>query len=681
NHYEAVNVEAQQENLHSFLWWMKRLIALRRRFQAFGKGTIEFLYPKNRRVLVFIRRFGDEIILVVANLSRFVQFAELDLSAFKGSVPVELFGQTKFPTIGDLPYFITVGPHGFYWFRLEQPHATAAEPAGVESETPLLKVTGSWENLFARNAKANLERILPRYLNTCRWFGGKARHFRSVEIVEAIPLPFNSATAYLIAVKVQYAEGHPETYLLPLAFAPEERMVELRQSNPNLLIAQLLVKDKGQEFKGALYDAFHESGFCRSLVDAIARRRRFKGDSAEILATPSKVFRDIRGSLETPLEPFLVGREQSNTSVVYGDRFILKMFRRLQEGLNPDLEIGRFLTERISFNHVPPLAGALEFYRSKSEPITIGILQGLVPNEGDAWQYTLDNLTHYFDDSVARKADTATLGSANDHILDMVDKEMPPLAREVMGPYLASASLLGQRTGELHVALASDTSDPSFAPESFTALYRRSLYQSMRTFADKTLALLADRLQDLPETLRSPAKELLGVKSRIFNCLRRLLDIKMSGMRLRVHGDYHLGQVLYTGKDFFIIDFEGEPARPIGERRMKRSPLKDVAGMLRSFDYASAVALRNRGLRPEDMPHLELWGRFWGVWVCVAFLKSYLDVTASAGFLPKSREEMKVLLDLHVLEKAIYELNYELNNRPDWVSVPIRGIMEILQRA
>ena len=680
NHYEAVNVEAQQENLHSFLWWMKRLIALRKRFQAFGKGTIEFLYPRNRKVLVFIRRFADEIILVVANLSRFVQFAELDLSSYKGSVPVELFGQTKFPSIGDLPYFITVGPHAFYWFKLEQPRGGVSQPAAIDSESPVLRVTGSWEALLSRSGKVNLERILPDYLKSCRWFGGKARQVRSAEIVEAIPMPFDSGTAYLVAVKIQYSEGHPETYLLPLAFAPANQMMALRQSNPNALVTQLLMKDKGQYTKGALYDALYDNGFCRSLLDAMSRRRHFNGESAEIAAMQSKVFRNLRGSVDSPLEPSLIGREQSNTSVIYGDRLILKMFRRLQEGTNPDLEIGRFLTERVSFSHVPPLAGSLDFHKGKGEPTTIGTLHGLVSNEGDAWQYTLDSLPHYFDDALARKTDPTAAASVNEHILDLVQKDVLPFAREVIGPYLASASLLGQRSGELHVALASDTSDPNFAPEPFTALYRRSVYQSMRTFAEKTWAVLSDRLQDLPESLRSTAKELLGLKSRIFNQFRLILEHKITGMRLRVHGDYHLGQVLYTGKDFFIIDFEGEPARPISERRMKRSPLKDVAGMLRSFNYAPAVVLRNRGFRPEDMPQLELWGRFWRLWVCVAFLKSYLDVTASAGFLPRSREETKVLLDLHVLEKAIYELNYELNNRPDWVSVPIRGIMEILQR-
>jgi len=681
HHYEAINVEAQQENLHSLLWWMKRLIALRKRFQAFGKGGIEFLYPQNRKLLVFIRRLADEIILVIANLSRFVQFAELDLSAYKGMVPVELFGQIEFPPIGDLPYFITVGPHGFYWFKLEIPRSAGARSAGAESETPLLKSTGSWEELLRGGAKANLEKILPEYLKNCRWFGGKARQMRASKIVEAIPLRFDWATFYLVAIEVQYAEGHPETYLLPLAFASEDRVPELRQSHPNALVVQITGKEKGQEVKGVLYDAVVESRFCRALLEAIARRRSFKRQSAEIFATPSKVFRKVVGQLDASLEPSLMKREQSNTSIVYGDRVILKLFRRLQEGINPDLEIGRFVTERTTFDHIPPLAGYLELRRGKREPTTIGILQSLVANEGDAWHYTLDSLTGYFESALAKKSEVANFTSANEHTLDLVEMETPPLAQELIGPYLGSASLLGRRTGELHVALASDANDPNFAPEPFTAQHRHSLYQSMRALADKTLTLLGERLKDFPESARFAAKELLGLKNRLFNCFRLILDSKLTGMRLRVHGDYHLGQVLYTGKDFFIIDFEGEPVRPIGERRLKRSPLRDVAGMLRSYNYAAAVALRNERFRPEDMPHLELWSRYWRVWVGVAFLKSYLDMAGNAGFLPKSRDEMKVVLDVLVLDKAVYELNYELNNRPDWVTVPIRGIMEILQSA
>ena len=678
-HYEALNVEAQQQNPHSLFWWMKRLILLCKRFRAFGRGTIEFLHPENRKILVFIRRYQDELILVVANLSRFVQCVELDLSAYNGMVPVELFGHTSFPPIGDLPYFITLGPHTFYWFKLEQPVGAEVSLGLGEERLPTLEVARSWEGIFAQRGKAALERILPGYLQKCRWFGGKAREVRSARILEAFPVPLDSLTAYLTLIEIQYGGGVPESYLLPLMFAPSERAAEIRHSSPGAAIAQLRVNDGGEENEGILFDALYDPRFCKSLLEAIARRRRFKGEGAEIVARPSQAFHKVRGSSDTPMEPSLMKREQSNTSVIFGDRLILKIFRRLQDGINPDLEIGRFITEKTSFGQIPPLAGALEYQREKNQPITVGILQGLVPNQGDAWRYTLDSLGRYFEDCLTRQTDATSLPMSEEHVVELVEEGIPPIAQEAIGTYLASAQLLGQRTGELHVALASDPDDPAFSQEPFTAFYRRSLFQSMRTLAKQAFSLLEKNCKALPNAVQADAKRVLDLEKEVYNCFRAILDIKITAMRTRHHGDYHLGQVLYTGKDFVIIDFEGEPARPISERRIKRSPLRDVAGMLRSFHYAAVFALKSRSFRPEDVLNLEPWSRFWNLWVSVGFLKSYIDVTANAGFLPKSKEELRTLLDIYVLEKAVYELSYDLNNRPDWVHVPIQGILEIVQ--
>jgi maltose alpha-D-glucosyltransferase/alpha-amylase len=675
-HYEAVNVEAQQQNLHSLLWWTKRLLQLRKSFQAFGRGTIEFFHPENRKVLVFMRRLGDEMILVVANLSRFVQYAELDLSAYKGMVPVELFGRTPFPSIGELPYFITLGPHAFYWFKLEP--ARAPEVAPPPEELPLLEAAGTWEAILQGKNRPALEKILPEYLLKCRWFGGKARQVRAARILDAYRAPFDSSSAYFVFAEVQYAAGLPESYLLPLAFAPAERAVEIAQTSPAAPLAQLIIHDGARASGGILFDALADARFSKSLLEAIARKRRFKGDGGEIAAVPSQAFRRIAGSSEAPLEPSPVKREQSNSSIVFGDRLILKMFRRLVEGVNPDLEIGRFITEKTGFVHAPPFAGALECLREKGEPITVGILQGFVQNQGDAWSYTLDALQRYFEGCLARRADGAHLPLPKDHIVDLVGKEIPPLAQEMIGTYLASAELVGQRTAELHVALASAAADPAFAPETFTSFYRRSLYQSMRTLAKQAFTLLQKRMKILPGDLQAGAGKVLGLEKEVYSRMRSILDLKITALRARHHGDYHLGQLLYTGKDFVITDFEGEPARALSERRMKRSPLRDVAGMLRSFDYAAVSALRSGRVRSEDAASLEPWSRFWNLWVSVVFLKSYLAAAAHGGFLPKSRDEMKTLLDLYVLEKAIYELSYELNNRPDWVGVPIQGILEIV---
>ena len=678
HHYEAINVEAQQQNLSSPLWWMKRLIMLRKRYHAFGRGSTEFLYPENRRVLVFIRRLDDEIILTVANLSRFVQCAELDLSEFKGRVPVELFGQTEFPPIGDLPYFITLGPHGFYWFKLEGVQAAAA-PAPEEAPLAALEVAGAWEHIFSRAGKSGLEKILPRYLKNCRWFGGKARKLRSVSVTEAIAVPAEGQEAYFTAVEAAYGEGQPETYLLPLAFVTGERAAELQQSVPQAVVTRLRSKHAGAITEGIVVDALYDREFLKTLLGAIARRRSLHGKSVEVFASPSKHFRALRGPLQTPLEPALMKREQSNTSVVYGDRFILKIFRQLQEGVNPDLEVSRFITERTSFEHVPKLAGSLQLRRGRNGVVTVGILQSYVRNQGDAWRYTLDHLADFFEACSALTELPAELRRPEGHMADFVDGEVPEAARELIGTYLASVALLGRRTGELHVALASDSQDPDFAPEAFTPFYRRAAYQSLRTLADRALAALRDRLKTLPEDGRGDAECVLGLKNEILNRFRFIVDQKITAMRIRGHGDYHLGQVLFTGKDFVITDFEGEPAQPIGERRSKRSPLRDVAGMLRSFDYAALSALKGGDFRPEDMSRLTAASQSWVFWVSVVFLQSYLEASRSGGFLPVGKQELKILLDLYLLQKGVYELNYELNNRPDWVGVPIRGILDILQ--
>jgi maltose alpha-D-glucosyltransferase/alpha-amylase len=372
--------------------------------------------------------------------------------------------------------------------------------------------------------------------------------------------------------------------------------------------------------------------------------------------------------------------EQSNTSVVYGGRFILKLFRRSDEGVNPDLEIGRFLTERTAFANVPQVMGAIEYRRKTREMMTLGILQEFVSNVGDAWSYTLDSLSHYFERALAHpEAQVPTVQQKP--LVNRLDDELPVLARELIGSYLESARLLGQRTAELHMALASSPDDPNFSPEPFSTLYQRSIYQSVQSQTSQVFHLLRDRLKQLPEGAREDAQKVLDLEAEVRRSYRSILQRRLNAMRIRTHGDYHLGQVLYTGRDFVIIDFEGEPARPLSERRIKRTPLRDVAGMLRSFHYASYAALYGLvpGIRPEDFPALEPWAQFWSPWVSATFLKAYLATAKEEPFLPKDQVELQVLLDVYLLEKAIYELGYELNSRPDWVKVPLQGLLQLLE--
>jgi maltose alpha-D-glucosyltransferase/alpha-amylase len=678
-HYEAVNVETQQNNPDSLLWWMKRMITLRKSFKAFGRGSIEFLQPENRQVLAFLRRYGQETILAVANLSHLAQQIKLDLAQFEGWRPVDLFGRTQFAPISDSGYYFTLSPYAFYWFSLEPQPAETMRVRALPSEEVGAVPTISREKgeLFDRDNWFLLERALAGYMIGRRWFRGKAREIESVNIEDVIPMRFGQSTSHIVLIQVEYAEGESETYVLPLATAPAEKVEEIIGDHPQALIAYL--KPGSKKGQWLLYDALVDKAFCRSLLRAIGNKRRFKGRVGEISSSTSRFFRGTRGSDEAALEPSPMKVEQSNTSVVYGDRLILKLFRRLEGGINPDLEIGRFLSEKTPFEHISRVAGALEYQRRRGKPMSLAILQAFIANEGDAWQYTLESLERYLQD-VSAHPTVQSPPIPRKHMLSLPE-EPPPLARETIGPYLASAQLLGQRTGELHVALASGLDDPDFAPDFFTNMYQTSLYQSMRSLTIRTMQLLRENLSDIPAELQENVGQVLDLETEIIERFQPLRQQKIAAARIRCHGDYHLGQVLFTGKDFIIIDFEGEPARSLSERRLKRSPLLDVAGMIRSFHYATHSALIHHeplAARPEDLPLLQQWAQYWYVWVSTVFLNSYVDVVRPVGLLPEDPKHLRILLDAYIMEKAIYEIGYELNNRPDWLKVPLQGILQLM---
>jgi maltose alpha-D-glucosyltransferase/alpha-amylase len=685
-HYETVNVEAQQNNSQSLLWWMKRLIALRQQHPAFGRGTLEFQHPRNGKVLAFIRRHGDEHILVVANLSRYAQFVELNLAAYKGQVAVELFGGSEFPPIGDLPYLLTLGPHSFYWFALRAPRPSVVADARSGGALPVLQTSGAWETALTGPAARALTAALPAYFQTRRWFGGKALRIKGTEILDAVPFPTAVGPVYLTIVGVEYAEGPSEQYLVPIAYATGDRQAELERHSPHAAIARIRATDGKRQTDGLLYDGLAERPVAAALLAAIRDRRRIKGPRGTVLAAPTRVLRDLLAPDAPPPEPSVVSFEQSNTAVLYDDRVFLKLFRRPQPGVNPDFEIGRHLTE-LGFPSIAPVAGVLEYHPARGgarERTTLAILNAYVPNEGDAWRYTLDEVERYFERAVIRQRETGRPPTpVSRSVVELTDTTPPRDVQHLMGGFLESARLLGRRVAELHAALAAGRDDPAFAPEPFTKLYQRSLYQSMRNLASRSFRLLDEGLANLPPAAADLGSQVLASQARVLRVLRGIMEHRITALRIRCHGDLHLGQVLFTGKDFIITDFEGEPARPLSERRIKRSPLRDVAGMLRSFDYAVQTILATRVsgalVKPEDLPLLDPWARCWRAWVSSAFLKAYLKTLAPAPeLLPPSRDDLSLMLQVYVLEKAVYELAYELNNRPDWVAIPMAAILELI---
>ncbi len=679
-HYESVNVETRQQNSQSILWWMKKLIAMRKRFKAFSRGTMEFLHPENHHVLAFIRSFQDESILVVANLSRFAQYVELDLSKFKGMVPVETGGQVEFPPIGDLPYLMTLNGHSFYWFTMQSarvPDVVGIAPSA--SQLPVVAVAGNWAEVLDEASRSKLEAVLPAFLRARRWFGGKARRIRAVNISDWVNVSHNSTGSTVVFFDVEYAEGDPERYVLPLRFAVGEEAARIEADAPHALITRLRTKDQ----EGVLYAAIRHPDFGRQLLDVVSRRRRIEGEQGAIAGWAARALPELRGPDSGALAVSLVGAEQSNTSLVFGDRLIFKLFRKLDSGVNPDFEISKFLSDHTAFRNIPPMAGAIEYQQMNGEQATLGILQGLVRNEGDAWKHALDSLSRFYERVSTLPPAERALPPESVDWLSLEAGELSEPATNLIGTYVESARLLGKRTAELHMALASGAEIPAFATEPFTPFYQRSLYQSLRNLLLQSFDLLRKNLRNLPEAVRAEAEGVLEMEPEIQRLFREVAGRKITALRTRIHGDYHLGQVLVTGNDFVILDFEGEPSRSISERRIKRSPLKDVAGMLRSYQYAAYAALlgevAGRSVRPEDYAALEPWAQFWSDCVSHVFLQSYLEAAQDSAFLPRERAERQALLKIYLLEKAVYEIRYELNNRPAWLRIPLGGIRKLLR--
>jgi maltose alpha-D-glucosyltransferase/alpha-amylase len=364
--------------------------------------------------------------------------------------------------------------------------------------------------------------------------------------------------------------------------------------------------------------------------------------------------------------------EQSNTSVIYNGHVILKLYRRLELGTNPDLEIGRVLT-RLRFSYVPSIAGAIEYQDKSGSLVTLGVLQQFVANNGDAWRYSLASFQQFFD-RIVREGLLDEPPVANNALLDLAREQYSPLARHLSGGYLESAERLGQRTAQLHQALSQVVDDPVFAPEPFGAEYRQSQFESMMRGLESAFTLLKDRLDQLSASAQASARLLLELRPAIERMFDAFENLKTSVPLIRCHGDYHLGQVLCTGADFIITDFEGEPARSLAERRKKHPALVDIAGMVRSFHYVPFASLKDQGGGHSP------WASFWSDWASAAFLKGYLATATGAEFWPRNPEDVRLLLDIYQVEKALYELRYELNNRPDWVEIPLYGLVEILKR-
>jgi maltose alpha-D-glucosyltransferase/alpha-amylase len=646
--YEAVNVEAQSRDPHSILNWMRRMLAVRGRHPAFGRGTLTLLYPKNRKILAYLREYQGDTLLCVANVAHSPQAVELDLSQFVGRVPVELNAGTLFPPIGELTYLLTLPPYGFYWFALAPAsdwpswHTPAPEPL---PEFVTIVMRDSLAKALSTSGRALLEdESLPQYLCKRRWFGLKDQTVKTAHIGNLTDIGDKDGEVLLSEIEVKI-NGVASRWLLPLTVLWED---EPSAALPNRLA---LARVRRGRRLGLLTDAFALPAFAHRVVTALANGREFKNAEGTLQFRPTVGSEDVlRAAADAEVN--WLSAEQSNSSLTVGDKVMLKVFRRISAGEHPEAEMSRYLTAA-DFSNAPSLLGDIVQMAADGTPHTVAVALGFIRNQGDAWSWIRDQLMRALDS-------LAPSDSAFDMLSDCE----------------AIAAAIGRRLGEMHAVLARQTSDKAFAPEiadtEATAGWAKKAEQRL----DKALAVIEKPRDWAEEQDRDRAKELLGQRARLTAAIKNLAKSGVGTLVTRVHGDFHLGQVLVASGDAYIIDFEGEPATSIAERCAKTSPLRDVAGLLRSIDYAGAAVIEGKGVStaPVDAAQRDRLIAEFRSRASRAFLKDYWTTRGGGNAAERT------LLGLFLIEKAAYEVAYEAANRPTWIAVPLGGLSRLAKR-
>ena len=644
--YGAVNVEAQLASPSSLLHWTRRMLAIRQAQNVFGRGTLEFLYPTNRKVLAYLRSFEGRTVLCIFNLSRSAQAAQLDLSKLKGHTPVELLGSTAFPPIGELPYLVTLPGYGFFWFVLANDGEVTHIASGIPEPMPeivTLVTRGGWRDMLTPPARTLLEKeALPAFLARQRWFAAKNDRIATVQVSDACQLP-NGQTFVLAQLDVTLQSGGMQRYMAPLAITAEPEIVGAAGGAISYMIAQVR---RGPKLEG-IYDGPATRAFALALLKGMIA-------GGDLSCGETRVHVDTTPALQAmtfadDVEVRRLGADQSNSSVLVGNQVVLKVYRRLVPGIHPEIEFGAYLRD-VGYANTPPLLASAVFVDRAGEASGLAIAQSFVRNQGDGWTQALDH--------VQRALETTAVGTPAE-APETPDAEI----------YLASIATLGRRIAELHKALATPTENADFAPEPINAADVNRWRGEARTEAETAFARVAAAVPNLNAAQRPEAEALLARQAECLAAIDRM-PIKGDGMpKTRVHGDLHLGQVLVVQNDWYVIDFEGEPAKDLGVRRRKHSPLKDVAGMLRSFDYAAQAALQRSAVTSANAASQVEHALAWRDAACSTFLEAY-----RAEF-PQADDS---LLQLFLLEKACYEISYEAGNRPEWLGIPVRGVLTIL---
>jgi maltose alpha-D-glucosyltransferase / alpha-amylase len=585
-----------------------------------------------------------------------------------------------------------LGPYSYYWFLLEQ-NDEYVEKTAVVDVLSQIESEVEWEGFFDHytSKRKFLKQALPTYMRTCRWFGGKSRSMVSVDIDRYPAINVKNTVdagnpdtigkgasveskVYFAQIDVRYTDGLPETYSLPITLITDAtEIIQYLKNKPGGVLCYF----KSPTKEGILVDALHEESFRTKIFELMQNDEKVSTTEGVLRFEPGSILKNFKTE---KIQSEILKAEQSNTSVIYNDQFFFKIYRKLDTDINPDLELVRFLSEKTNFENSPRYGGGIEFFDNNTKTfIILGLLQNKIQNQGEAWTSTLEALARYYE-KVFEKVDKTTTPPPLVRKARTYFEDVPSLVQKLIGSVTYErVTLLARRTAEMHLALSLEPDDVDFQPERFTQNYQRSIYSGHRKLVSEKFNALEQRIAKLPEYVRGEAQQVLALKDQIIEAFEEIFKEKIEASKTRIHGDYHLGQVLFNGKDYFIIDFEGEPMHAISERRLKKTPFKDVAGMMRSFHYAAYGQLvLNQNYRKEDMPFLEQWALQWYHYVSQFYLTAYLDRCGEANFMPPDEAGKQMLLRTYMLEKAIYEVGYEMNARPDWLRVPIRGVLYVM---
>lgn len=672
-HYEAVNVETQRRNTSSLFWYMKRIISTRKQYRAFGRGQLNFLNVNNPKVLAFTRQYENETLLIVVNLSKFSQVAEVELEQYKGFTPVELMSRNRFPAIGEQgTFFFTLSPHAYLWFSLEKQQAgTSATRAMPQINVAL------WDDLLHNEHCRRLQSlILPLFFSRSKWFNGNGRSIYSLDIVRNATIPLSQEQVSLWQIEVSYESGLPETYSLMTTFVKEEQAKKISDNCPQAVIASMQM---GQE-EGLLCDALFIPGLQRLLLTYMAHQQHIALPTSELVFSGSEqVARHVQEQQD--IKPRIHGADPAQTSVTFDNRFFLKMYRKADPGINPDVEITRYLSEEARFQYTPPFLGTIE-WKFENDTIVLGMLQTMIENHGDGRSFMTERLHNYIERVLAREQEDLLSYGLKGSLVDPVPfEQLPDPQKDLLGAHTADQiRLIGIRTGQMHLALASGHLSKELAPEEFSLHYQRSLFSAMQSLVRESFQTLRRNIKVLPDNMQAEAEDILNRKQDILNLLKRIYHKKFDVIRCRIHGNYHLAQVLLTGKDVSIQDFGGNPSRPYSERRLKRSPLRDVATMLRSLhNLAYEAFFLSNQVPAEKLQRVIPFARLWAHYIGGFFMRAYLDTVRHSSIVPEDPDDLRVMLQTYLLEKAIFDLNQDLMYRPGWAIVSIRTIQSILK--